>query len=277
MYNNLKYGNQSNPNHNVRDLNTSLYRMRALGAISLLIPGPKMIWHFGDLGMDLSINTCTDGSVDPNCRLATKPQPQWVNDWLHTPERNQIYFDWSRMLSLKANEAVFNGSVSINSGGFTPIIYIWDDNIPSTEIKNVVILSNFDVNNHSVTPNFPYTGTWYNLMDNSSINVTSTTDPIDLGPGEYRIYANQPTTLASAEIKNLDFEIYPNPAKNLLYVNKILTKMEIYNLSGQLIKAVEGHVTDNNFYNLTDIPNGFYFVKAYQNKRVGIKKLIINR
>ena len=29
--------------------------MSAIGAMSLTIPGPKMIWHFSDLGMENSL------------------------------------------------------------------------------------------------------------------------------------------------------------------------------------------------------------------------------
>ena len=53
MYNALQYGNNWD-GYNIQDLNTSLSRMSAIGAISLTIPGPKMIWHFSDLGMENS-------------------------------------------------------------------------------------------------------------------------------------------------------------------------------------------------------------------------------
>src|SRR5690606_26164438 len=81
MYKNLMYGNSTNSSHDVKDLNTALSRMSALGAVTLTVPGPKMIWHFGDLGMENSIFTCNDGSVndpsgnDGDCKLDTKPQP----------------------------------------------------------------------------------------------------------------------------------------------------------------------------------------------------------
>src|SRR5690606_27863726 len=108
MYRNFLYGNTTNASHNVTELETSLSRMSALGAVTLTIPGPKMIWHFGELGMDNSIFTCEDGTVnDPDdatngdCKLATKPQPQWVENWLGDSNRNQIYNDWSRLNNLK--------------------------------------------------------------------------------------------------------------------------------------------------------------------------------
>src|SRR5690606_40585054 len=92
------------------ELNTALSRMSALGAVSLTIPGPKMIWHFGALGMDNSIFTCENGTVnepggtDGDCKLSTKPQPQWVENWLGDSNRNQIYNDWARLNDLKVNE-----------------------------------------------------------------------------------------------------------------------------------------------------------------------------
>ncbi len=200
MYRNLQFGNNSNGSHNVRNLNTALSRMSALGAVSLTIPGPKMIWHFADLGMENSIFTCNDGSVnDPDCKLDTKPQPQWVNNWLGDNNRSQIYNDWSRLNHLKTTEAVFEGNYSINSGTLTPRIFIWDDGIPTSELKNIVILSNFNVTSQNVTPDFPYTGTWYDLMDESgstSINVTNTTSAINIPAGGFKIYGNKPSTLS---------------------------------------------------------------------------------
>jgi hypothetical protein len=35
-------------------------------AVSLLVPGPKMIYHFGELGWDTSIFSCNNGVNTPN-------------------------------------------------------------------------------------------------------------------------------------------------------------------------------------------------------------------
>ena len=89
MYKNLQNGNTANPAHNCKNLDVSLSRKSAIGAMSILVPGPKMIWHFGELGWQNSIFTCNNGTVNlPNdaisgdCKLDTKPQPQWANNWL---------------------------------------------------------------------------------------------------------------------------------------------------------------------------------------------------
>jgi hypothetical protein len=76
--------------------------MSAIGAVSLLVPGPKMIWQFGELGWEYSIlpvimavNTSSD-AITGDCKLDTKPQPHWTNNWLGETARDKIYVDWGR-------------------------------------------------------------------------------------------------------------------------------------------------------------------------------------
>lgn len=202
MYRNLQYGNSSNTSHNVKNLNVALSRVPAIGAVSILVPGPKMIWHFGELGMENSIYTCTDGTVNTSsdattgdCKLSTKPQPQWTNNWLADVNRSKIYNDWSKFIALKKSEAVFSGDVVIPSTNTnTPNIKISNSSLPSTQLKDVLIISNFDVVAKDVATGFAYTGTWYNLMDNSTVNVSDVNQTINLQPGEYRVFGNQMAT-----------------------------------------------------------------------------------
>jgi hypothetical protein len=178
--------------------------MSALGAVSLLIPGPKMIWHFGDLGNESSIYTCSDGSVNDNsatiagdCKLSTKPQPQWVKNWLGDDSRKKIYSNWSRMIALKTTEPVFSGVATMtNASSLTQNIKITNSALADTTLKDVVIISNFDVTTQNMAPGFPYTGIWYNLMDNSAITVTDVNVPIPVMAGDYKIYGNKKSSLA---------------------------------------------------------------------------------
>ncbi|HTO35796.1 MAG TPA: T9SS type A sorting domain-containing protein, partial [Flavobacterium sp.] len=262
MYKNLEFGNSTNSSHNVKNLNVALSRMSALGAVSLTIPGPKMIWHFGDLGWELSINTCNNGTVNANCKLDTKPQPQWENNWLGNTQRNKIYSDWSKMIDLKVNEPVFSGSYTINSGNLTPKIYIWDNNLPSSQLKNVVILANFDVTTQNISPDFPYTGTWYNLMDNTPINVTNTTAQISIEAGGFRIYGNQQALLSTNDNNFTEtVSITPNPSRGYFSLNTSVNKVEVYSITGQLIKSFEGY-PEGHHYDINDLNSGMYIVKA---------------
>lgn len=274
MYKNLQFGNSAG-GYDVTNLNTALGRMSALGAVSLTIPGPKMIWHFGALGMENSIFTCENGVVnepggtDGDCKLATKPQPQWVENWLGNPNRNQIYNDWARLNQLKIDEDVFEGNYSIESGNLTPKIYIWDDAIPASSLKNVVILANFNVTAQNIVPNFPYTGTWYDLMDESgatSINVTNTAATINIPAGQFRIFGNQAATL-SIDNPNLasDFRIYPNPTHHSFKINKDVSELNIFDITGKLVKTFNGNFTQNDAFDISDLTQSIYLIKIENN------------
>ena len=273
MYKNLQFGNTSNPSHNVRNLNTALSRMSALGAMSLTIPGPKMIWHFGELGMQNSIFTCNNGTVnepggtDGDCKLDTKPQPQWTQNWLGDANRNKIYNDWARLIDLKVNEPVFEGDYTLNSGSLTPSLYIFDDALPTTQLKNVVILANFDVNSQNIIPNFPYTGTWYDLMDNSTVNVTNTTNPINIAAGQFRIFGNKAATLGVEDENSVSsLKIYPNPANDSFSINTSVSQLDIYDLTGKLVKSFKGDYIENTSFDVSDLTQSIYLVKIENNE-----------
>ena len=285
MYRNLIYG-ASSGGYDITDLNTALQRMPALGSVTLTIPGPKMIWHFGELGMENSIYTCGDETVDTpsdaipgDCKLDTKPQPQWVDNWFGNSIRNDIYNSWSRINALKINEAVFEGNYDINSGSLTPKIYIWDDALPSTSLKNVVILSNFELTAQNITPNFPYTGTWYDLMDPSGgtfINVNSTTAQINIPAGDFRIYGNRPSETLSTNdlLTDKDIQIYPNPVHEYFKINLHLKQIKIYNLLGKLVQAHKGNFSSGHPFDTSSLEPGVYLISIVTERGKMIRKVI---
>ncbi|CAN1570621.1 Secretion system C-terminal sorting domain [Flavobacteriaceae bacterium] len=284
MYKNGQFGNSTNTAHNVKTLNVALSRMSAIGAVSLLIPGPKMIWHFGELGWEKSIFTCNNGTVNDNsstiagdCKLDTKPQPQWTNNWLADNNRNKIYYDWARMIGLKTSEAVFSGMATVsNTSSLTPNIKITNSALASTDLKDVLIIANFDVTAKNVSTGFQYTGSWYNLMDNTPYTVTDMNATISLQPGEFRIYGNKTSTLATTDFDVLnDIYIYPNPASNYFVLNTNTTKVQIYAISGQLVKTFDKSQAKDHQYNVSDLESGMYFVRIYnEENKVKVMKFI---
>ncbi len=282
MYENLREGNSALSTHNVRELNVALSRMSALGAALLTVPGPKMIWHFGSLGMENSIWSCSDGVTvnsdydgndDGDCKLDTKPQPQWVDDWLGNSNRSQIYNDWARLNQLKINEAVFeagNYSISPYINDIRPRIYIWDDNIPADQLKNIVVLCNFSVANLPVQGDFPYTGTWYDLMDdtgNTTIDVTSTTQQITISAGQFKIYGNQAATLSIDDFETIsDFAIYPNPVNSTFAINANINSLNIYDITGKLINEYKGSFTQGELFDVSNLNQGIYIIELENDK-----------
>jgi len=270
MYKNKTYGNSSNPGHNVTNLNIGLSRMSAIGAISLLVPGPKMIWHFGELGWDLSIYTCTDGSVNTpsdatsgDCKLATKPQPQWTGNWPAVPARAQIYADWAKMIDMKETQVVFDGAYAINSGTtLTPRLYVYNDALPASTLKNVVVLTNFNVTGTNVTADFPYTGTWYDLMTDTPMTVSNTAMSIFIDPGQFKIYGNQLPALGTSHFDAMStVGLYPNPASSQFALNIAASEVEVFNVTGQLVKHFEAQA-EGFQYPVGDLRSGLYLVRV---------------
>ncbi|WP_029271742.1 alpha-amylase family glycosyl hydrolase [Flavobacterium sp. KJJ] len=283
MYKNVQYGNAAGT-YNVKTLNTALSRMSAIGAVSLLIPGPKMIWHFGELGWDDSIFTCNNGTVNDasatitgDCKLDTKPQPQWAENWLGDPNRNKIYYDWAKMINLKVTEPVFLGTATMaNANTLSVNIKITNASLASTQLKDVLIIANFDVTAQNVATGFQYSGTWYNLMDNSTLNVTDPTATINLAPGEYRVYGNKTANLALPDFeKGSSVNLYPNPVSNYFTLNIAVTKVQVYAISGQLVKSFAANGNTDFQFGVSDLKTGLYIVKALdENNKIQVMKFI---
>lgn len=286
MYKNLQFGNTSNPAHNVKTLNVALSRMSAVGAVSLLVPGPKMIWHFGELGWENSIFACNNGTVNTSsdatagdCKLDTKQQPQWVNNWLGDTNRNKIYNDWSKMITMKSVEPVFSGTAIIsNSSSLYPNIQITNSALASSQLKDVLIIANFNVTTKNVATGFPYTGIWYNLMDNTTITVTNVNEPISIAAGDYRIYGNKTASLAIADFEKAPtIVLYPNPASNYFTLNETTSKVQIFSITGQLIKSFDANQSAGYQFSINDLNQGLYIVKTFdENNGMKVLKLLKN-
>lgn len=203
--------------------------------------------------------------IPGDCKLNTKPQPQWVGNWLGVAERVKIYNDWSKMITLKINEPVFEGSYAISPDGnnVKQRIYIYDNNLPSTQLKNVVVLANFSVANLTIVPSFPYTGIWYNLMDNSSINVTDVNAPISINSGQFLIFGNKLPSLNTSEIEiGKSITLSPNPTSNYFTLNQKTSKVEIYSITGQMVKCFKNNYSSESQFEISDLNSGIYLVKV---------------
>ncbi|WP_406682685.1 alpha-amylase family glycosyl hydrolase [Seonamhaeicola sp. MEBiC1930] len=280
----LMYYTMINGNSNGNDatlFESRTKRMSAIGAVLFTIPGPKMMWHFGELAMENSIftrndgivnlpdNPCNygdDGSISGENKLDTKPQPQWINNWTSDLNRNQVYTDWSRINELKINEEVFEGDYTISpeGGDYTKQrIYIFNDDLPVSNLKNVVILANFDIVGQNISPNFPFEGTWYDLMDESGgSTIDGNTTSINIESGGFRIYGNQIATLST---KNIDFStnisLYPNPSTNSFKINKAVETVSIYSITGKAVKLFKGGFDKGYSFNISNLPQSLYLVK----------------
>jgi hypothetical protein len=250
-----------------------------MGSVLFMVPGPKMIWHFGALGWDESLFLCSNGNVQFNdgCKLDTKPQPQWAENWLQNPARANVYNQWARQIDLRIKEDVFeNGQFAWNfSQVGRPRLDVWTSTSPTSSLSYVFVLTNFSDSTYNVPGGFPFTGNWVNLMDNTTLNVTNQNQNVSIEPGGYRIFGNQQSTLDIVNNEFRSLTLYPNPANNYFVIEGEISKAEIYSVTGQLVKSFDGiNATDYQF-DINDLTKGVYLVKAFDSQnRTKTMKLI---
>ena len=243
-----------------------LQRLPAMGAIHLLVPGPKMIWHFGELGWELSLWSCNNGNVSynsPDCKLDTKPQPQWAQNWQGNTARAKIYNDWAKMIDMKKTDDIFeNGQHSWNfSATGSPRLDVYTSTTQSASLSYVFVRTNFSDNTLNTQAFFPYVGTWTNLIDGTTINVTDTAMNIAIEAGGYRVYGNKPTLSKTTFNEASSLSIAPNPSSNYFTINAEVAKLQIYSVTGQLVKTFVNQA-ENFQYPISDLNSGLYIVKV---------------
>jgi glycosidase len=215
MYKNLQFGNTSGA-YSVKNLNTALARQELVNAFFLTVPGPKMIWQFGEMGYDFSINACPNGTINNNCRVDPKPV-KW--DYLANANRKRLFDVVQALIHLRNTQEVFETgtyNVSELGQGQGKAFHLSSTNL------NVTILGNFGVTGATFVPNFQKAGTWYDYITGATINVASASAPITLQAGEYRVYTDKKVALplgsgltSSINAPELQVErlrVFPNPS-----------------------------------------------------------------
>lgn len=175
MYKNITYGN-SQGYYNIQDTSVALDRIRLVSTFFYTVPGPKMIWQFGELGYDYSI--------DYNGRLGEKPvRWDYYNDW----RRNYNYHFISSLISLRKNYDVFetgNFEMDVNNGEMKTIRLFGDT-------MQVIVVGNFGVGEGNIQPVFGHTGIWYEYFSGDTLQVADADMQLTLRRGEYRVYTDK--------------------------------------------------------------------------------------
>ncbi len=260
MFKALTYGNNTNSSHNARELYTALGRAQALGVIFLTQPGPRMLWQFQELGYDISI--------DVPCRVCNKPI-LW--NYYTQARRRQLYDVYAATLALRNDYETFR---SLNfQYSLTGAIKRVNMNHSS---MNGVSLANFAVTTQSGSANFQHAGWWYEYFSGDSLNVITTTDPISLEPGEFRIYTDvklaqpeitdAPVSVDELMVSAFELKVFPNPTSESIKISFSSLGIApfdilLLNQSGQVVLQRKG--TSNNgenliSFDLKDFPAGDY-------------------
>ena len=189
MFKNEQYGNNSG-NYTIKTITTSLKRNAMATAIWAMTPGPKMLWQFSELGYDYSRCYLATNGEGGDCNTKTDPKPvKW--DYYLDSNRRALYNVYSKLFQLRTIPkylSAFTGWQTGSSADLAGSVKQLKVNDPTL---SVVVFGNFDVVPLSASIAFPATGTWFNYLTPSTIQVNSLAYPITLQPGEYYVYTNK--------------------------------------------------------------------------------------
>lgn len=287
MYKNQQYGNSTNPEHDIKNVGVALLRAEQLAAFYFPIPGPKMIWQFGEYGYDYSINHCQNGTVSDGCRTDPKPiRWDYLDDW----RRERVYFVYSALANLKTSEEIFSTTnFSLSLSGEMKRIHLTKGE------EHVTVIGNFGVEGGLINPNFQKTGKWYEFFLENEINVEDVNGGIFLEPGEYRLYSTKkfashgyPLNVLNSVDNESNLFVFPNPSSTEFYFNIKHTKggelmLKIFNIKGRSVFLANKNIPFGNHsvsWNIKNnkgekLPPGVYIYKAIINDSVFSGKLIV--
>jgi len=287
MYKNIQYGN-SNSSYSVKDLNTGLKRNEMAASFCFMIPGPKMLWQFGETGYDLSINTCQDGSVNNSCRTDPKPA-HW--EYLQFFTRQHLHDVYAGLFKLRSNALYKNDFTSNRVDSSLGGAFKWLK--VTTDTSNLVVIGNFDIVQQQGNVTLSPAGTWYDYFSGSTFTATGSAQNITLQPGEYHIYLNRNITNALTPtndiyniINNTHLAVYPNPvSKNSIIEYEIPVNasinLSLLNIYGQNLGLLYSGFKPKGDYKLpltgTDkLSKGIYLVQLDIANEKKVLKIIID-
>lgn len=275
LFKTLSYGNSFGA-YNTKDLKTALERSQLTTAFFLSLAGPKMIWQFGELGYDFSINYCENGTINNNCRTDPKPL-RW--DYLENSDRLKLFDIYSAMLRLRAQYDVFT------SGTETLSVY---GEVKRIQLKlndhNITLIGNFGMADQTIVPNFQHTGTWYEFFSGNELAVSDVNASILLKAGEYRLYSDKKlpafkdlATSISEKTTYSTLRIYPNPATDQIQIEskEMIRSVELFSIDGKNIKKTNTN-TNNLNIRLDELRPGMYFLRVQTDNQLFTEKLVKN-
>ncbi len=150
-------------------LTVAMRRAGASAAFFLTVPGPKMIWQFGEIGYDYSI--------DYNDRTGEKPVV--TDEYMAVPARKALYDTYAVLLKFRReNPRFFDGDAS----------FTWTPNGSLKKITCTAEGKTFHVVGNFSTSAVSYTvpsGSWTDYINGGSVSGT-----ITLKNGEFRLLTN---------------------------------------------------------------------------------------
>ena len=159
------------------DLATRMKQLEVNAAFTFTVPGPKMIWQFGEMGYDVSI--------DENGRTGRKPL-HW--EYLDNEYRKALHDTYAKLLKMRnEHPELFDGGATFTwKVGTSDWANGRSLHLTSTTGKQLVVLGNFT--NAETTIDFPATtGEWIEWKSNEKQSIGNT---VKVAANSFMIYTN---------------------------------------------------------------------------------------
>ena len=247
----------------------SVYRISRVPlniAFTTLVPGPKMVWQFGEMGYDYSIDALGG-------RTSEKPSA-W--SYLNLAHRKAAYDMSSKIITLRklyptaftqGNFALYIGSSDWANGRRIALTH---------NDLNMVVLGNFQPDaSITANPNFPKTGMWYELLTGQELNVTNTKMTMNMQKGQLLIYTDRKVDIGSGvnTVKaEINCTIHPNVTTGKVWISTTseVRNVNIYNVHG----ALQLNRSNTSEIDASDLSSGMYLMEIVTDEGKAIEKFV---
>ena len=265
VFKTVSFGN-SQGDYNTKDFATAIDRSRLAATFFLSLTGPKMIWQFGELGYDVSINE--------NGRIGEKPV-RW--NYLDDPGRLKLFNVYSAMLRLREQFDVFtSGKETLSLSGVVKKIQL------TLGDHNITLIGNFGVADQSIVPNFQHSGSWSEFFTGQESEIANVSASIILKPGEFRLYSDQKlpafedlATVARERVANLGLRVFPNPSSDMIHISgrENIQSVQLLTMDGKTIRTIHAEAPALSL-SLEELKDGLYFLRIQTQNKVYVEKII---
>ena len=300
MFRNREYG-PSAGDYDVGELATALDRMKLVGAFFFTVPGPRMMWQFGELGYGFGQNECLQadgggGECPPGTPGRTAEKPiRW--QYRSDPLREKLYKTWSALIHLRNEHEVFTSTetelvMDIGQGRRVRSIQL------SHPTMDAVVFGNFDIVPQTVDATFVGSGTWYDFFSGETVVVPAQPPALTLLPGEFHIYTSEPvaspepgliTVSAESDADVLPRETllepnYPNPFNPVTTISYAVresgrVRLDVFDLLGRRVRVLVNDVRPAGRYTVAldgaSLASGTYLYRLEAAGEVHVRKMIL--
>jgi hypothetical protein len=174
--------------------------------------------------------------------------------------------------SFQGNNATFNG-LTVSSSGFGDVFVVRYSSAGNVSWINRLGAGNEDIGLSIIVDagNKAYVSGYF------TGNVTVGSDTLTSPVGSWQIFLARidAGTTSINEIPGIPFEVYPNPANDVLHVyGKDLRKLEITDQTGKLVYTTELNNLSTN-HDISGLVRGMYFIKVEDGNTTATKKLVV--